>query len=102
MSTAGIVLTGRVRIEHVDPWGNVSVVGMRGPGAMFGEAYAAAGEPLLVDVVADQDCTVLFLNLAKVVGPCSCRCDHHALVARNMIAAIGLGRASPSRAASFT
>lgn len=69
---------------------------------MFGEAYAAAGEPLLVDVVADQDCTVLFLNLAKVVGPCSCRCDHHALVARNMIAAIGLGRASPSRAASFT
>ena len=31
---------------------------------------------------------VLFLNLAKVVGPCSCRCDHHALVARNMIAAI--------------
>ena len=88
VSTAGIVLTGRVRIEHVDPWGNVSVVGMRGPGAMFGEAYAAAGEPLLVDVVADQDCTVLFLNLAKVVGPCSCRCDHHALVARNMIAAI--------------
>ena len=47
VSTAGIVLTGRVRIEHVDPWGNVSVVGMRGPGAMFGEAYAAAGEPLL-------------------------------------------------------
>ena len=42
VSTAGIVLTGRVRIEHVDPWGNVSVVGMRGPGAMFGEAYAAA------------------------------------------------------------
>ena len=41
-----------------------------------------------MDVVADQDCTVLFLNLAKVVGPCSCRCDHHALVARNMIAAI--------------
>ena len=88
VSTAGIVLTGRVRIEHVDPWGNVSVVGMRGPGAMFGEAYAAAGEPLLVDVVADQDCTALFLNLAKVVGPCSCRCDHHALVARNMNAAI--------------
>ena len=23
VSTAGIVLTGRVRIEHVDPWGNV-------------------------------------------------------------------------------
>ena len=45
VSTAGIVLTGRVRIEHVDPWGNVSVVGMRGPGAMFGEAYAAAGDP---------------------------------------------------------
>ena len=88
VSTAGIVLTGRVRIEHVNPWGNVSVVGMRGSGAMFGEAYAAAGEPLLVDVVADENCTVLFLNLAKVVGPCSCRCDHHALVARNMIAAI--------------
>lgn len=88
VSTAGIVLAGRVRIEHVDPWGNVSVVGMRGPGTMFGEAYAAAGEPLLVDVVADADCTVLFLNLAKVVSPCSCCCGRHTLVARNMIAAV--------------
>ena len=85
VSTAGIVLTGRVRIEHVDPWGNVSVVGMRGPGAMFGEAYAAAGEPLLVDVVADQDCTVLFLNLAKVVGPCRARPPPPPPVPRNRL-----------------
>ncbi|MBQ9002479.1 MAG: cyclic nucleotide-binding domain-containing protein [Eggerthellaceae bacterium] len=37
----GLVLEGSVRIESVDVWGNVSVMGMRGSGQIFGEAYAA-------------------------------------------------------------
>ncbi|MDO5107592.1 MAG: Crp/Fnr family transcriptional regulator [Coriobacteriaceae bacterium] len=89
IKTVGLVLEGSVRIESVDVWGNVSVVGVRGPGGMFGEAYAAVpGEPLLVDVVAAQDCAVLFLNLGKVLATCSHACAHHARASRNMTAMI--------------
>jgi len=89
IGTVGLVLEGSVRIESVDAWGNVSVVGARGPGGMFGEAYAAVqDEPLLVDVVAAEDCTVLFLNLAKVLTTCPHACPHHARASRSMTAII--------------
>ena len=89
IKTVGLVLEGSVRIESVDVWGNVSVVGVRGPGGMFGEAYAAVpDEPLMVDVIAASDCTVLFLNLGKVLTMCPHACSHHAQISRNMTAAI--------------
>ncbi len=89
ISTVGIVEQGRVRIENVDVWGNVSIVGLRGAGDMFGEVYAAVpGEPLLVDVVADEDSTVLFLNLGKMLASCPKRCPRHELVARNLTTAL--------------
>lgn len=85
IKTVGIVLEGSARIESVDVWGNVSVVGVREPGGMFGEAYAAVpDEPLLVDVVAAEDCTVMFLNLSKVLSTCSHACVNHARASRNM------------------
>ena len=56
---------------------------------MFGEAYAAVPDaPLMVDVVAASDCTVLFLNLRKVLTVCSHACPHHARTSRNMTAII--------------
>ena len=85
IKTVGLVLEGSVRIENVDVWGNVSVVGVRKPGGMFGEAYAAVpDEPLLVDVVAAEDCAVMFLNLSKVLSTCSHACVNHARASRNM------------------
>ena len=81
----GLVLEGSVRIESVDIWGNVNMVGVRNPGSLFGEAYAAApDEPLLVDVIAAEDCTILFMNLAKVIATCPHTCVHHERVSRNM------------------
>ena len=89
ISTVGLVLEGSVRIESVNVWGNVSVLGVKGAGGMFGEAYAAVpGEPLMVDVVAAQDCTVLFLSLAKVLATCSHACPHHSRASANMTAII--------------
>lgn len=81
----GLVLEGSVRIESVDVWGNVNVVGVRKPGDLFGEAYAAVpDEPLLVDVIAAEDCTVLFMNLAKVVATCPHTCVFHERTSRNL------------------
>ena len=89
ITTVGLVLEGGVRIESVDVWGNVSILGVKGVGGMFGEAYAAVpDEPLMVDVVAAEDTTVLFLNLAKVLVTCSHACPHHSRTSTNMTAII--------------
>ena len=89
ITTVGLVLEGGVRIESVDVWGNVSVLGVKGAGGMFGEAYAAVpDEPLMVDVVAAEDTTVLFLNLSKVLATCSHACPHHSRTSTNMTAII--------------
>lgn len=85
IKTVGLVLSGSVRVESVDVWGNVSVMGTTGPGGMFGEAYAAVpDEPLMVNVIAAEDCAVLFLNLAKVLSTCSHACPHHSRTSMNM------------------
>ena len=85
----GLVLEGSVRIESVDVWGNVSVLGMRGSGQIFGEAYAAIpDEPLMVDVVAAEDCRIMFLTVSKVLTTCSRACPNHARTSANLTAII--------------
>ena len=88
-NSVGLVLEGRVEIENVDVWGNISVLGMRGPGQMFGEAYAAVpDEPLMVDIIAAEPSEVLFLTVGKVLRTCPHACPHHALASSNMTAII--------------
>lgn len=84
----GIVLSGSVRIESGDVWGGVSVLGMVEPGGVFAEAYACLpGEPLLVDVIANTDCRVLFLNVPRLLQPCGQACGCHNQVIRNLVMA---------------
>ena len=64
----GVVLSGRVIIEMSDVWGNNSVLSSVAPGGTFAEAYACIpGEPLMVNVVAAEDSTVLLLNAHRVL-----------------------------------
>ena len=89
IETVGLVLEGSVRIESVDVWGNVSVLGVAGAGDLFGEAYAAVpDEPLMVDVVAAENSTVMFLNMGKVLATCPHACPHHRRASANMTAII--------------
>lgn len=98
IATAGVVLEGSVRIESVDRWGNVSVLGVKKVGEMFGEAYAAVpNEPLMVDVIAAEDTAVLFLNLAKMLTTCTHACPHHARVSASVAAIIARQSLSLSR-----
>ena len=87
-TSIGLVLEGSVRIESVDTWGNVSVMRNVRAGQLFGEAYAASGETLMVDVVASEDCHIMFLKVAKVLTTCPHACPHHARTATNLTAAI--------------
>jgi len=59
----GLVLEGSVTIESNDAWGNRSILSHVGKGQIFAETYALLdGEPLLVDVVTNEDCRILFLR----------------------------------------
>ena len=83
----GIVLSGGVRLEHVDAWGEVSVLGFAGPGDSFAESYACAGDaPLLVNVIASEPSRVVFLDVSRVVRMCPSACGHHAKLVSNLLA----------------
>ena len=68
----GLVLDGSVTIESNDAWGNRTILSHVGKGQLFAETYALLDdEPLLVDVVANEDCRILFLHVVsaqKLVG----------------------------------
>lgn len=61
----GLVTKGSVTIENSDAWGNRTILSRVGTGHFFAETYAMLPkEPLQVDVVASEACTILFLRIA--------------------------------------
>lgn len=63
----GLVLKGSVTIENNDAWGNRTILSHVSEGHFFAETYAYLGtEPLMVDVTANEDCDVLFLEIGSL------------------------------------
>lgn len=66
----GLVLRGRVHIEHLDVWGSKTLLGQAGEGDLFAETYACLpGEALLVNVMAASDGEALFLAAERLLHP---------------------------------
>lgn len=82
----GLVLSGNIYLETIDVWGNRGILDNIAPGQVFAETYAClAKEPLLINVVASQDSTVLFLNVGRVLKTCTNACEHHNRVIQNLL-----------------
>ena len=63
----GLVLSGSVTIESTDIWGNCTILSHVGPGQVFAETYALLSNAvMLVDVRANEDCRILFLNVSDL------------------------------------
>jgi CRP-like cAMP-binding protein len=63
----GFVLLGSVRIESNDIWGNRTILSHVAMNQFFAETYAyLLDEPMLVDVIANEDCEVLFMDLSSI------------------------------------
>lgn len=59
-----LVLEGSITIESKDVWGNRTILSCVGKGQLFAETYALLeDEPMLVDVIANEDCRILFLRV---------------------------------------
>lgn len=80
-----VLAEGKLHIQRDDYWGNRSIVNVVEKGALFGESYAAPNSgPLLNDVVAVADSTVVFLNIGRVLSVCPSGCPFHAAAVRNL------------------
>lgn len=66
--STGLVLEGSVLIESADIWGNSALLGIMRTGELFAVSYALLGQPLLVDIRANEDCRAVFLNVSKING----------------------------------
>lgn len=83
---AGLLLSGSAHIERYDYWGNRHIVNAILSGDLFGESYAAVPESVMnVSVQADEDLSVLFLDLGKTMHMCSSACSFHSRLIGNLV-----------------
>ena len=82
----GVVLEGEIRITRTDYYGNRSIVATVKASHVFGETFACAEvESLPVDVTAATDCTVLLIEVNRVLTPCCGGCGFHNRLIYNLM-----------------
>ena len=66
----GLVLAGRVHMEHLDLWGSKTLLGRAAAGDLFAETYACMPEEAMsVSAVAAENGEALFLSPALLLAP---------------------------------
>jgi len=82
----GVVISGNVRIEQVDYFGNRSIVGRASTGDLFGESFACASVAFMpVNVVCEDASSILLLDNSRVMNPCSNVCSFHRQLIYNLM-----------------
>lgn len=82
----GIIIKGKVLILKDDFWGNRSIISEVSEGFPFAEAYAFISTiPLEISVLASTDCTILFLDVKKIIQTCSMSCNFHNQLIYNLL-----------------
>lgn len=82
----GMVLSGAVRMEREDYYGNRSILAHIKPSELFGETYACAGSPALpISIIADEDSQVLLMNCRRITTSCSSACAFHSRIIHNLL-----------------
>lgn len=86
IKSLGIILTGSVQIVREDIAGNRMLVAGLAAGDIFAETLACAGvkeSPL--GVYANEECTVLWVSVVRMVTTCSNACGFHGLLISNLL-----------------
>lgn len=86
VTEVGLVERGSVNIVVNFYWGNSGLFGHVTQGSVFAETYAAIpGKELLCDVVAAEDCAVLFMDMRHLTTTCSSGCAFHQRIVHNLL-----------------
>ena len=81
----GIILSGSLHLISEDFLGNSSLISRIAENDVFGEVFAGLSLPLSFDVVAAQDCDILFLDINRVLTSCSSSCRFHQRLIKNLM-----------------
>lgn len=82
----GIVLSGEVVISKENAAGDRVIMEILGPGGLFGEMAAFAGNGLWpATVIAQVNCKIMFFPPEKIVGSCQSSCSSHKQLILNML-----------------
>lgn len=74
----GIVLTGSAQIAQTDYYGNRSIMTHIETAQIFGETFACAEVTALpVDVIACEDCEIMFIDVQHITNACCNACSFH-------------------------
>lgn len=82
----GIVLSGSVSIRNDDFWGNSTLISCIGEGEIFAETYACVPlQKLMIDVTANENTSIAFININRILSPCAECCENHTQVLLNLL-----------------
>lgn len=85
----GLVLDGSVLIVQEDFWGRRNLMARIMPGQIFAESFACkAGAVLNVSAVAGEACTLMWLDVQRILTTCANGCAYHDRLIRNLISEI--------------
>ena len=80
-----LLVRGTAHIQKEDFWGNRSLLASLAAGDIFAEAYAMPGSGAMrSDVVAVESCTVLLMDVERVLSRCTNSCAFHARLTENL------------------
>lgn len=87
--SVSILTKGSLFIQKDDYWGNRSILQDITEGEIFGEAYAMPGsEPLIYDVVAREDSSILSFSMSRLLTTCPNACMFHTQIIQNLVCSL--------------
>lgn len=85
----GMMLVGNAGIIREDFWGNRNLIAAISPGEVFAESYACLPEQKRnVAVTAETTAMVLWLDVRRILSPCSSCCPQHTGMIRNLLSVL--------------
>lgn len=86
VTSVGLVLCGSVLLVQEDLWGRRNIIAKQTPGDIFAETFAASPDMAInLNVLANEDCDVLFLRINRILTTCPSACPYHIKVMRNLV-----------------
>ncbi len=83
---AYFVLSGTVLIVHEDFWGNRNILSNFDVGSLFAETYACLPNiHVEISALAKQDCTIMYLDINKLLTVCQSVCGYHTQIIKNFL-----------------
>lgn len=82
----GILLSGKAQVIKENMFGDRMIIGALEAGNLFGETYACMGlSKIPISVEAMEDCSVLLLDINRMLKTCSNACTFHQRLVANLL-----------------